>query len=144
MLRIISVLGFVLMVVALIGLYMNGSLFSWNPIAIALQLMAVALLVWARIAFKWRSFHPAANPTAGGLVTTGPYKYIRHPIYTSACLFGWVGIVANRSLVGLGFGALLFLGSLTRMLCEERLVTEVYPEYVEYAKVTKRMIPYVF
>ena len=31
-----------------------------------------------------------------------------------------------------------------RILCEEQLVQQQYPEYVEYAKVTKRMVPYVF
>jgi protein-S-isoprenylcysteine O-methyltransferase Ste14 len=41
----------------------------------------------ARVTFGRRSFHAAANPTAGGLVTTGPYRLIRHPIYTAACLF---------------------------------------------------------
>jgi protein-S-isoprenylcysteine O-methyltransferase Ste14 len=30
------------------------------------------------------------------------------------------------------------------MLCEERLMTERYPEYRAYAQVTKRMIPYAF
>jgi hypothetical protein len=29
-------------------------------------------------------------------------------------------------------------------ICEEQLVKEKYPEYAEYAKVTKRMIPYLF
>jgi hypothetical protein len=30
------------------------------------------------------------------------------------------------------------------LICEERLVKQKYPEYVEYARVTKRMVPYVF
>ena len=89
MLKVISMLGLVVMIGALIGLYKIGVLFTAQPIAIALQLMAVALMVWARVTFGRRSFHAAANPTAGGLVTTGPYRIIRHPIYTAACLFGW-------------------------------------------------------
>jgi len=113
----------------LIGLYKIGVLFTAQPIAIALQLMGVALMVWARVTFGRRSFHAAANPTAGGLVTTGPYRIIRHPIYTAACLFGW---------------GLLLLSALMRMICEEQLVKQKYPEYVEYAKVTKRMVPFLF
>ena len=132
------------MIGALIGLYKIGVLFTAQPIAIALQLMAIGLMVWARITFGRRSFHAAANPTAGGLVTTGPYRFIRHPIYTAACLFGWASIVVHWSLVSIAFGILLLLGALMRMLCEEQLVKQKYPEYVEYARVTKRMVPYLF
>jgi protein-S-isoprenylcysteine O-methyltransferase Ste14 len=144
MLKVISMLGLVVMIGALIGLYKIGVLFTAQPIAIALQLIAVGLMVWARVTFGRRSFHAAANPTAGGLVTTGPYRFIRHPIYTAACLFGWASIVVHWSLVSIAFGILLLLGALVRMICEERLVKQKYPEYVEYARVTKRMVPYVF
>jgi len=144
MLKVISMLGVVVMIGALIGLYKIGVLFTAQPIAIALQLIAVGLMVWARVTFGRRSFHAAANPTAGGLVTTGPYRFIRHPIYTAACLFGWASIVVHWSLVSIAFGILLLLGALVRMICEERLVKQKYPEYVEYARVTKRMVPYLF
>ena len=142
--RKISILGLAVMIGALIGLYKIGVLFTAQPIAIALQLMAVALMVWARVTFGRRSLHAAANPTAGGLVTTGPYRIIRHPIYTAACLFGWGPIVVHRSLVSVALGILLLLGALMRMICEEQLVKQKYPEYVEYAKVTKRMVPFLF
>jgi len=144
MLKVISMLGLVVMIGALIGLYKIGVLFTAQPIAITLQLIAVALMVWARVTFGRRSFHAAANPTAGGLVTTGPYRIIRHPIYTAACLFGWGPIVVHLSLAGVALGMLLLLGALVRLMCEEQLVKQRYPEYVEYAKVTKRMIPYLF
>jgi len=144
MLKVISILGLVVMIGALVGLYKIGVLFTAQPIAIALQLMAVALMIWARITFGRRSFHAAANATAGGLVTTGPYRSIRHPIYTAACLFGWGAIVVDWSLVSVALGILLLLGALVRMICEEHLVKQTYPEYVEYAKVTKRMVPYLF
>jgi protein-S-isoprenylcysteine O-methyltransferase Ste14 len=144
MLKIVSLVGLLVMGAALVGLYLTGNLLSVQPIAIALQVLAVALMVWARLAFGSRSFHASADPTAGGLVKTGPYRYIRHPIYTAACLFGLGGVVAHWSLLSAGLGVLLFLGGLARMLCEERLVKQTYPEYVEYSKTTKRMIPFVF
>ena len=144
MLRVISILGLVMMIGALVGLYKIGVLFTAHPIAIVLQLMAVALMIWARVTFGRRSFHAAANPTAGGLVTTGPYRFIRHPIYTAASLFGWGPIVVHWSLVSFALGILLLLGALMRMFCEEHLLKQKYPEYIEYANVTKRMLPYLF
>jgi protein-S-isoprenylcysteine O-methyltransferase Ste14 len=144
MLKAFSILGLVVMIGALVGLYKIGVLFTAQPVAIALQLMAVGLMVWARVTFGRRSFHAAANPTAGGLVTTGPYRIIRHPIYTAACLFGWGPIVVYPSLISVALGILLLLGALVRMICEEQAVQQRYPEYVEYARVTKRMVPYLF
>ena len=51
-----------------------------------LQLLGLALMIWARLTFGLRSFRFAANPTQGGLVTKGPYRYIRNPIYAAAWL----------------------------------------------------------
>lgn len=143
-LRIISLASWLLMALALLGLVMRGAFFSLHPVAIILEISAVALLVWARLTFGQRSFHAAANPTAGGLVTTGPYRFIRHPIYTAACLFGWTGVLMHGSMMNVLLGTLLFAGAIGRMLCEERLIIEIYPEYREYAKATKRMLPFIF
>jgi len=144
MLKTLSWVGLLVMIAALVGLYLIGSLFSSHPLVIALQVGAVLLMLWARITFGLRSFHATANPTAGGLVTSGPYRYIRHPIYTAACLFGWAGILAHASAASIALGVVLLAGGLVRMLGEERLVAETYPEYGEYARRTKRMIPFVF
>jgi len=44
-------------------------------------------MLWARLTFGGRSFHAGANPTAGGVVTTGPYRFVRHPIYAAILYF---------------------------------------------------------
>ena len=144
MLRPMSLAAWLLMALALLGLVMRGALFSMHPLALMADAIAVALLAWARLTLGQRSLHAAANPTAGGLVTTGPYRYIRHPIYTAVCLFGWTGILMHWSPLNALLGALLLAGAVGRMLCEERLIMDVYPEYREYAQTTKRMLPYIF
>jgi protein-S-isoprenylcysteine O-methyltransferase Ste14 len=144
MLKLLSVVGLLLMVAALFGLVATRSLFSRSPTIVAVQIAAVALVVWARVTFGRRSFHAAANPTEGGLVTTGPYRFMRHPIYTAVCLFAFAGALAHVSLTAAGLALLVFVGALGRMLAEERLVARRYPEYVDYAARTRRMIPFVF
>lgn len=129
---------------AIVALFAMKLLFSANAIVVGFQIGAVLLVIWARITFGWRSFHAVATPTKGGLVTVGPYRYIRHPIYTSVCLFGWAGIMAHWSWRAFICGCVLLLCGLTRIFCEEKLITSQYPEYVDYAKKTWRMIPYVF
>ena len=134
---------FVILVLAIVGLVYTNSLLGHGPLAIGLQIAALLLMIWARATFGLRSFHYAANPTAGGLVTTGPYHFVRHPIYAAILLFVWTGVAANWSLgaaaLGLVVTAMLFL----RMIFEEGLVRERYPEYADYARRTRRVIPYI-
>jgi protein-S-isoprenylcysteine O-methyltransferase Ste14 len=139
-----SVAAFVLMVVGILGLYRIDALFSRSPAVIAAQILALVLMVWARLTFGSRSFHASADPTSGGLVTSGPYRFIRHPIYTAANLFTWAGVVAHPSAMSVLFGLCVLTGAVVRMLLEERLVVATYPEYRRYAATTKRMVPYVF
>ena len=140
----LSVVAFALMVGGLIGLFYSGSLFMFLPAVMGVQALAALLMLWARVTFGRRSFHASATPTAGGLVNTGPYRYLRHPIYTAAMLFVWPGAIARHSPATIGFAALLSVGAVVRMLCEEYLLVRQYPDYVEYARTTKRVIPYVF
>jgi len=142
--KTLSVLALLVMIASLVGLVFAHALFSWSPIAIGLQVCAALLMLWARLTFGTRSFHGAATPTEGGLVTTGPYYYIRHPIYAAIALFMWAGVAANWSLGAAAMAALASGGALVRMLCEEQLLVQRYPEYASYAKTTKRMIPYLF
>lgn len=142
--RTLSVAAFVLMVVGILGLYRIDALFSRSPYVIAAQILALFLMVWARLAFGSRSFHASADPTSGGLVTSGPYRFIRHPIYTAANLFAWAGVVAHPSAMSVLFGACVLAGAFVRMRLEERLVAATYPEYRQYAATTKRMVPYLF
>lgn len=142
--KALSLAGLLLMLVGMLGLLGTRSLFARNAVEIAVQVAAFGLMVWARLTFGSRSFHATADPTPGGLVTTGPYRYVRHPIYTAICLFGWAGVVSNASGLAAALGVVLTAGAVVRMFCEERLVVERYPEYREYARRTKRMVPHVF
>jgi protein-S-isoprenylcysteine O-methyltransferase Ste14 len=143
-LKSLSAIGLLFMVGGAVGLLLTHALFSTNPVVIAVQAAAFGLMVWARITFGMRSFHATADPTEGGLVTTGPYAFIRHPIYTAICLFVGAGAVAHLSWVTAGLACATVLGGIARMLSEERLLVGRYPDYAAYAARTKRMLPYVF
>jgi protein-S-isoprenylcysteine O-methyltransferase Ste14 len=144
MLKSLSIAGFVILLLAFTGLFLTNSIISRSPVVIGIQVAAGLLMLWARVTFGERSFHAAADPTEGGLVTTGPYRFIRHPIYTSICLFTWAGVAAHLSPLSATLALVFTGGALLRIFCEEPLVAERYPEYAEYARRTKRMIPFLF
>src|SRR5260370_33751608 len=86
--------------------------------------------------------HP--DPTEGGLMTDGPYRYIRHPIYAAMGLFAAAGAAGHWSWSAGLCGGLVLASAVIRILCEEALVAARYPEYAQYKATTWRMIPYVY
>lgn len=144
MLKPISILAYLGMVGGLVALIATRNLLSPAPLVIIFQAAALALFLWARITFGRRSYHVAANPTEGGLVTTGPYRYIRHPIYAAMCLLTWGGAMAHWSWMAGACGGLVFGCAVVRIFSEEALVAARYPEYGQYAARTWRMIPFLF
>lgn len=144
MLKTLSIFGYLGMVGGLVGLLATHSLLSSSPLAIVPQAAAVLLMVWARVAFGRRSFHAAANPADGGLVTAGPYRYIRHPIYSAVCLFSAAGLAGHWSWYAAALFAVILACALMRMRCEEVLLASRYSSYHDYAAKTPRMIPHVF
>jgi protein-S-isoprenylcysteine O-methyltransferase Ste14 len=144
MLKIVSIFGYFGMIGGLLGLLAQGNIFSSSPLVITSRALAVLLFIWARITFGWRSYHVSAGPTEGGVVTGGPYRYVRHPIYAAMCLFALAGAAGDCSwIAGLCIG-LVFASAVIRILCEETLVAARYPEYSQYAAATWRLIPYVY
>lgn len=138
-----SVLAFAAAVAGIAFLALRQALFATHPLGIAVQVLAFVLMIWARVTFGRRSFHAAANPTAGGLVTHGPYRYWRHPIYAAILYFVWAGVPSHLSLETVAAAGLVTLGLVTRMLLEERLLRREYPGYEVYARQTRRVVPFV-
>lgn len=138
-----SLIGYILLVIILLALVIEKSLLATGYVAIIVQIIAVLLMIWARITFGRRSFHAAANPTEGGLVTRGPYAYIRHPIYASILYFLWAGVFSHFTVITLILGVFGTVGASIRIYAEEQLVVQQYPQYVDYASRTKRVIPFL-
>ena len=134
---------FIVVISAIVILAVTRSLFSASPYVIAVQAMAVALSFWARRSFPQGTFRVVAAPGAASIIRRGPYRLIRHPMYSAVLLFIWAGILSHRSLWTLTLGVIVTLVVSRRLIVEERLLRTRYPEYAEYARATKTVIPFV-
>ena len=94
------------------------------------------IYVWASVALGAK----ASNLTSRGIVTSGPYQYVRHPAYAGKLLSWWIqGIFFGTYFTGilLGFVFIYFLRAWT----EERHLSND-PDYLKYCQVVKwRFIP---
>jgi protein-S-isoprenylcysteine O-methyltransferase Ste14 len=136
--------AFIVVAAAIATLVLVHGFAGRGVVGLATQGAGVALLLWARFTFGRRSFHAAANPTAGGLVTNGPYRYIRNPIYAGGLIVVAAGVASHPSLVNGALGAVVLAGLLIRIRCEERLLTVTYPEYAAYRARTGALLPIAF
>jgi len=142
--KIPSLIAFAVALVGVLYLYDKNFIFSHNPVSITIQIFAVGLMVWARLTFGMRSFHAAANATKGKLVTNGPYRWFRHPIYAALIYFFAASIISFPFIETVGAFLLIFIGLFARMLLEEKSLRIAYDDYAAYCKKTKRIIPFIF
>ncbi len=94
------------------------------------------------LAWLGRSF--SLLPEARKLVTTGPYRYIRHPLYLAGLATALGAMLPFRQ----PWAFLIVLAGLAcqllRMRCEEQVLMRAFPEYADYAARTGRLIPGVY
>lgn len=103
----------------------------------------MALGIWARRSFQGEQFSIHAEPVAGSLLLTGPYHFIRHPMYAFVLLFVWTGILGHLSLITVAIGLIVTGVIAVRIVTEEQFLRVRFPDYVEYSGKTKRIIPFI-
>ena len=79
------------------------------------------------------------------LVTTGIYKYIRHPMYASLLALAWGAYFQNPSWLGTGVAVLCsYFLLLTAKADEAECLAYFGPAYADYMRQTRRFIPGLF
>ena len=113
-------------------------------LGLALFVAGLALAVWARVHIAGNWGMPMSQKADPELVTTGPYRSIRHPIYTGIILamIGTAIALSPYWLVPVVVLGGYFVYSATR---EERYLVERFPDtYPSYQRSTKMLIPFIF
>ena len=118
---------------------------AWSLPALALLGCAVMLGVWTLAHNRPGNFNIRPEPKASGrLVTGGPYRYMRNPMYSAVLLFAAAEAVAYGDMWKIACWFLLALVLLAKVMLEERALRALFPGYVEYARRVRRFIPGVF
>jgi protein-S-isoprenylcysteine O-methyltransferase Ste14 len=113
---------------------------SLMPLAISCSCVVVGMLS-SFIVLSWLGKAFSIMAEARRLVTHGPYRYVRHPLYVCEEI-AVIGIfIQVMSPMALMIFVLHAVCQIRRMLNEERVLQAAFPEYENYARRTPRLIP---
>jgi protein-S-isoprenylcysteine O-methyltransferase Ste14 len=143
-------IGLVILVVFLLRKQFSGGgdsvgQFGRNPvlggIGLAVWLAGLGIAVWARLYIGRNWGMPMTRRENPELVTTGPYRYVRHPIY-SGIILGVLGTALATTLAGLVVVAVVIAVFTFAATREEKFLAGEFPDsYPAYKARTKMLIP---
>lgn len=123
----------------------TGRKINWTTWQAGLVVAGVFIAIWAILSMRKSKLriNPVPDPSAT-LVSSGIYKWIRHPMYLSLILVaaGFTGIqdIFFKQIIFLLLIAVLVM----KLLFEESLLHKQFPQYQKYCKSTWRLIPFIF
>lgn len=112
-------------------------------VGLGLFALGLGFAVWARVHLGRNWGRPMTQKEEPELVTSGPYRLVRHPIYSGILVAG-VGTAVAMSwpwLTAVALAGIYFIYSAT---VEERYLTGQFPnDYPPYKRSTKMLMPFV-
>ncbi|HWE26826.1 MAG TPA: isoprenylcysteine carboxylmethyltransferase family protein [Polyangia bacterium] len=122
----------------------------WHPslplvyVALALEVAGVGFAIWARehLGRLWSGM--VTLKESHRIVRSGPYRFVRHPIYTGILVALVGAIVARGDVAGLVAFALFAVGIARKIAIEESLLTGRFgADYADYRRNVAAIIPFI-
>jgi protein-S-isoprenylcysteine O-methyltransferase Ste14 len=140
---LLSMLGLAIMTLA--GPRIFPASEATNFLAVALTWAGLLFSIWARAILGRNWSGTVTLKENHELISTGPYRFVRNPIYTGMLLAGMGGAIAIDTLpAGVGY-AIVFAALVRKSVIEQRMLTAHFgAAYNEYRSRTKLLVPYLF
>jgi len=136
-----------LSVFVVVRVFRGGGLAVHSPILGAigtvLFVSGLGFAIWARVHLGTNWGMPMTQRVEPELVTSGPYRFVRHPIY-SGLLLAVVGTALATNFLGLAVAVILGAYFYYAATVEERNLVAAFPTaYPAYREHTKKLIPFL-
>lgn len=142
--RIKSFILVSIQVACILLLLATGPLFAANHLLLVAEIGGIALGVWSLAVMGRKNLNIAPMVRDGAqLITGGPYRFIRHPMYASVLLTIWALIIDRSTLLSLTVGLILTADLMIKMVYEEGILKRHFRDYPAYMERTKRIIPFI-
>lgn len=113
-----------------------------TPLVLLGWLPSLVLALWSLWCNRPGNFRVSPLPhPQGQLIRTGPYRYVRHPMYASLLLFAAGCVVGYQTLPSLLAGLLLWAVLWVKAWREEQLLLSHFPAYRDYRAETGYFMP---
>lgn len=132
---------------------LDAARFHWSHLPLWLQ-VGGAIILSCSFYLLYRTFRENSylspvvriqHERGQTVVSTGPYKIVRHPMYAAVVVYGVGTSLLLGSWCGIPFGFLLVCLLARRAVLEERVLGEQLPGYLAYmARVRYRLVPYIW
>lgn len=129
-----------------IFLLLGGSLFNkLSVLSFTAIIISLLLAFWAIITMQKSKLRILPQPAADAvLITAGPYRLIRHPMYTAIVLGSTGLLITNFTLTRLAITIALTVVLIIKLFWEERMLSQKFDGYTNYMKHTARLLPFIF
>jgi len=132
----------------LLGIALMIAFTRWDRLpwwAVVLLAISFLLAAWAVNSMRLGNFNIVPDPVKSAhMITKGPYRMVRHPMYASLFLMAFALDAAQIDYYKFVTSVLLVSVLTIKMLYEERLLCKHFPGYRIYMQKTKRVIPFVW
>jgi protein-S-isoprenylcysteine O-methyltransferase Ste14 len=117
-----------------------------SSVGVLLAVCGALVGIWTLLHNRIGNFnvHPAPK-SEGQLVTSGPYRHVRHPMYSAVLLVAAAAVLfydagINKIFCWLALLLVLWL----KTLLEEQALTHKFPDYANYSRRAGRFVPRLF
>lgn len=141
-------LEYVLVTVQFAGILLIGLTTAWGSLSLSAILggaVSFGLGGYSILVMKLWNFNVLPHPVKNSeMILSGPYRYIRHPMYTSVLLTMLALVAGDYSAGRLMVWLLLAADLIVKLEYEEKLLLQRFPAYKAYRDKTKRLIPFLY
>lgn len=126
-------------------LIFTGPVIPNNLWSLLMVVMGGLLGLWAIYTIRLGNLSILPYVKDGGImVAKGPYRFIRHPMYTGLILIAWALVVNYYTPARLLFALILTTALVIKLHLEEVYLKRSFQPYNEYTRKTKKLIPFVY
>jgi protein-S-isoprenylcysteine O-methyltransferase Ste14 len=126
-------------------IFITGPIFPANIFLLIVEISGVTLGIWAILSMGIGRFNIVPDPKEGShIVTRGPYKIIRHPMYLSLLLLTLPLVISDFSWWRGLFWLVLLIDLILKLSYEETLLEKKLDGYSEYKRRSYRLIPFIY